>query len=78
MTGRDFLSAGVAFLVFFGLAANFASAQSVPLAEKQKIEALIKQVGDLKDAQFVRSGSTYELRLRSAFFAGNGAPTTVR
>jgi hypothetical protein len=28
-------------------------------SEKQKIEALIKQVADLKDAKFVRNGSNY-------------------
>ncbi len=35
-------------------------AQSLSAGEKQKIEALIKQVGDLKDAQFIRNGSAYE------------------
>jgi hypothetical protein len=38
---------------------RFASAQSSPAPETQKIEALIKRVGELKDAKFVRNGSTY-------------------
>ena len=32
---------------------------NLPNAEKQKIETLIKQVADLKDAKFVRNGSAY-------------------
>jgi len=35
-------------------------AQSLSPVEKHKIEALIKQVGDLKDAKFVRNGVIYE------------------
>ena len=38
--------------------------------EKQKIEALIKQVGDLKDAHFVRNGSTYEPATAVRFLRG--------
>ena len=34
-------------------------AQDLPNSEKQKIETLIKQVASLKDAKFVRNGSTY-------------------
>ena len=40
-------------------APSFLFAQSLPVTEKQKIETLIKQVGDLKDAKFVRNGSLY-------------------
>jgi len=36
------------------------AAQSGPTTERQKIEALIEQLGNLKDAKFVRNGSTYE------------------
>jgi Family of unknown function (DUF5329) len=58
-------------------------AHSVPLAEKQKIEALIKQVGDLKDAKFVRNGSTYEVAtavrfLRGKWEANDSAVKTAR
>jgi len=42
-------------------APSFLHAQDLPVTEKQKIEALIKQVGDLKDAKFIRNGSTYEV-----------------
>jgi len=42
-------------------APSFLHAQNLPVTEKQKIEALIKQVGDLKDAKFIRNGSTYEV-----------------
>jgi len=49
---------------------SFLDAQGVPVAEKQKIEALIKQVGDLKDAKFVRNGSTYEVTSAVRFLRG--------
>jgi hypothetical protein len=42
-----------------GTAPRFASAQSAPASEKQKIEILIRHIGELKDANFVRNGSTY-------------------
>lgn len=41
-----------------------------PGPEKQKIEALIKQVGELKDAKFVRNGSTYEVTTAVRFLRG--------
>ena len=41
-------------------APSFVQAQDLSALEKQKIEALIRQVGDLKEAKFVRNGSTYE------------------
>lgn len=45
-------------------------AQNLPAPEKQKIEVLIKQVGDLKDAKFVRNGSTYEPATAVRFLRG--------
>ncbi len=48
-------------------------AQSLSLAERQKIEALIRQVGELKDAQFVRNGSTYEVSTAMRFLRGKWA-----
>jgi len=45
-------------------------AQSLPLAERQKIEALIKYVGGLKDAQFIRNGSSYEVSTAVRFLRG--------
>ena len=49
---------------------SFVHAQNLPAAEKQKIELLIKRVGDLKDAKFVRDGSTYEPATAVRFLRG--------
>jgi hypothetical protein len=38
----------------------FLQAQSFSATEKHKIESLIKQVGDLADAKFIRNGTVYE------------------
>jgi hypothetical protein len=32
------------------------AAQTAPASEKQKIESLIKEIGDLNEADFVRNG----------------------
>ena len=45
-------------------------AQNLPAAEKQKIEALIKQVGDRKEAKFIRNGSAYEPATAVRFLRG--------
>ena len=63
------------FVIFFtlllGLAiASFAHAQPLPPVERQKIEALIKFVGDLKDAKFIRNGSTYDVSTAVRFLRG--------
>ncbi len=49
----------VGMAIFTAVAPRVAVAQSAPAAEKQKIEMLIRQIGELKDANFVRNGSTY-------------------
>ena len=49
---------------------SFVHAQNLSAAEKQKIEALIKQVGELKDAKFVRNGSIYEPAIAVRFLRG--------
>ena len=54
------------------------TAQSTPAPEKQKIEAMIRQVADLKDAQFIRNDSTYGATMQCYFYAANGAPTMAR
>ncbi|HEY3152260.1 MAG TPA: DUF5329 family protein [Candidatus Binatia bacterium] len=54
-------------------APSFLLAQNLPVTEKQKIEALIKQVGDLKDAKFIRNGSTYEVASAVRFLHGKWA-----
>ena len=57
--------------LFFGmLLPPGVSGQNVPAAERQKIESLIKQVGDLKDAKFIRNGSTYEVSSAVRFLRG--------
>jgi hypothetical protein len=40
-------------------ALSMVQAQTLPNSEKQKIEILIQQVANLKDAKFVRNGSAY-------------------
>lgn len=45
-------------------------AQPLPPAEKQLIEALIKNVGELKDAKFIRNGSAYEPATAVKFLRG--------
>jgi hypothetical protein len=45
---------------------SFAQAQNLPKSEKQKIETLIKEVA-LKDAKFVRNGSTYSAESAATF-----------
>ena len=59
-------------VMFFLLLAapSFLHAQNLPAAEKQKIEALIKQIGALKDAKFIRNGSTYEPATAVRFLRG--------
>ena len=42
-------------------------AQTLPNTEKQKIEALIKQIANLKDAKFVRNGSAYNADSAATF-----------
>jgi hypothetical protein len=49
------------FWLFLLFAASSSLYAESPAVEKQKIEALIKQVSDLKDAKFIRNGSTYEV-----------------
>jgi len=49
------------FWLFLLFAASSSLYAESPAVEKQKIEALIKQVSDLKEAKFIRNGSTYEV-----------------
>src|SRR5437867_11974870 len=51
-------------------APSFLHAQNLPVTEKQKIEALIKQVGEIKEAKFIRNGSTYEVASAVRFLRG--------
>lgn len=57
--------------------------QTAPAPERQKIESLIKQVGEIKDAKFIRNGSTYEVStavrfLRGKWEANDSAVKTAR
>jgi hypothetical protein len=40
---------------------------TAPAAERQTIEALIRHVGSLKDAQFIRNGSSYSAAAAATF-----------
>ena len=63
------LTFAIALLVTF-VAVSCVHGQNLPAAENQKIEALIKQVGDLNDAKFVRNGSVYEPAIAARFLRG--------
>ncbi|HXV78683.1 MAG TPA: DUF5329 family protein [Candidatus Binatia bacterium] len=54
------------FILALGLA-SLARAEFLPVSEKQKIEALIKQVSHLNEAQFVRNGSAYSADSAATF-----------
>lgn len=59
------------WMLFFGLLLpRVGIGQTAPGPEKQKIEALIKQVGELKDARFIRNGSTYQVATAVRFLRG--------
>jgi hypothetical protein len=45
-------------------------AQAKALTEKQKIEALIKTVENLKDAKFIRNGAAYDAATAARFLRG--------
>ena len=57
-------------ILAFLVAPPFLHAQPLAATEKQKIETLIKQIGDLKDAKFVRNGSNYEPATAMRFLRG--------
>lgn len=49
---------------------TFVQAQTLPSAERQKIEALIKYVGALEDARFIRNESSYNVATAVRFLRG--------
>jgi len=59
-----------ALLLILLTAALESYAQSLPAGERDKIEALIKNVGDLQDAKFIRNGTTYEPSTAVRFLRG--------
>jgi hypothetical protein len=52
-------ASAVSLLLLASLSTGLAPAQTLSVPEKQKIEALIKQVSELKDANFIRNGWSY-------------------
>ena len=64
---RHFKLIPVFVLVLFRGDLSFVRAQNLPNSEKQKIETLIKQVANLKDAKFVRNGSAYNADSAAVF-----------
>ena len=71
MRKEGFLRLIFSWVLFFGmLLPPVVAGQTAPAAERQKIESLIKQVGDLKDAKFIRNGSTYEVSSAVRFLRG--------
>lgn len=55
------------FLLLGSAIPSFVRAQTLPMDEKQKIEALIKQVAALKDAKYIRNGSSYKANTAVTF-----------
>ena len=66
MTKSSILS--LAFLLFLAFGtAQVLHTQSAAPTERQKIEALIKYVGEMNGAKFVRNGSTYDAKAAATF-----------
>jgi Family of unknown function (DUF5329) len=57
---------------------SFVQAQTLPNTEKQKIEALIKQIANLRDAKFVRNGSAYNADSAATFLRRKWGSQRVR
>lgn len=68
MTLRNFLIGCWLVVLTFGIP-EAAQAQA-PNDEKAKIEALIRNVETLKDAKFIRNGSTYDAKSAAKFLRG--------
>lgn len=66
---RFMVQIAILLLAIF-VAPTILHAQDLPAPEKQKIEALIKQVGELKGAKFIRNGSSYEPSTAVRFLHG--------
>jgi hypothetical protein len=49
---------------------SVAGAQTAPEPEKQKIEALIDRVSDLRNAKFIRNGTEYDVNTAIRFLRG--------
>ena len=84
MRKQGFVRPIFSWVLLFGmLLPPVVAGQTAPATERQKIESLIKQVGEIKDAKFIRNGSTYEVAsavrfLRSKWDANDSAVKTAR
>ncbi|HEV8725480.1 MAG TPA: DUF5329 family protein [Candidatus Binatia bacterium] len=71
MRKQGFLRLILSWVLFFGtLLPPVVAGQTAPAAERQKIESLINQVGEIKEAKFIRNGSTYEVATAVRFLRG--------
>jgi hypothetical protein len=71
MRKQGFVRLIFSWALFFGmLLPPVVTGQSAPPPEKLKIETLIKEVGQLKDAKFVRNGWTYGVSTAVRFLRG--------
>jgi hypothetical protein len=71
MRKRGFLRFIVSWVLFLGMALpTVVAGQTAPADERQKIESLIKQVGELKDAKFIRNGATHDVSTAVRFLRG--------
>ena len=57
-------------LLFGTMRPHVVAAQAAPPEEREKIESLIRQVGALKDAKFIRNGSTHDPSTAVRFLRG--------
>jgi hypothetical protein len=62
-----FLATSVGLALFLAATLNLVKAQEKPTTEKQKIEALIKHVEEMKGAQFVRNDKEYDAKSAAKF-----------
>ena len=70
MNAKNLGKLNILALLLMLAAPSILLAQTLPVTENQKIETLIKQVGDLKDVAFVRNGSTYSAWTAVLFLRG--------
>jgi hypothetical protein len=71
MKKQQYVRIGAVLALFLGLLPPFvAAAQTASDVEKQKIEALIQEVGALKDARFIRNGKEYNVDTAVRFLRG--------
>ncbi len=65
--GKFYMPALCMLLISSVAAPSLTEASCLPESEKQKIEALIRTVENLKDAVFIRNGKEYTARMAAEF-----------